>query len=226
MTIKTIRVFLADDHSLFRSGIRLLVERMVGVEIVGEASNGREIFERIGPARPDVVLMDIAMPELNGLDATTRIMRELPRVKVIILSMYATPDYIVKALQSGASGYLLKDAATDELEQAIRAVVRGETHVTSAVSKAEITDYLQRTYDRRRSDIGPSRQPKPLTLRQREILQLVAEGRTTKEIGIRLSLSENTVETHRRRLMQRLQVHDVAGLVRHAIRLGLVSFGL
>jgi DNA-binding NarL/FixJ family response regulator len=217
MAIKTIRVFLADDHSLFRSGIRLLVERMGGVEIVGEASNGREIFDHVGTVRPDVVLMDIAMPELNGLDATLRLVRELPRVKVIVLSMYATPDYIVQALRAGASGYLLKDAATSELEQAIKAVVRGETHVATTVSKREVADYLRRTQG------GETHREKPLTLRQREVLQLVAEGRTTKEISLRLSLSENTVETHRRRLMARLQVHDVAGLVRHAIRLGLIT---
>ena len=220
--MKSIRVFLADDHALFRSGIRMLVERMVGVEIVGEASNGRAVFEHLERLYPDVVLMDIAMPELNGLEATRRIVREFPRLKVIMLSMYATPDYVVQALRAGASGYLLKDAATSELETAIRAVARGEAHLTAAVSKTVVADYLRRIDDRSGEQIEETSPIKALTLRQREILQLVAEGRTTKEIGTRLSLTENTIETHRRRLMKRLNVHDVTGLVRYAVRIGLV----
>lgn len=220
--MKPIRVFLADDHSLFRSGIRMLVERMAGVEVVGEASNGREVVEHLDKVYPDIVLMDIAMPELNGLEATQRIVRQFPRLKVIVLSMYATPDYIVQALRAGARGYLLKDAATSELESAIRTVARGETHLTAAVSKSVVSAYLRRIEGREGSRDAGASPVKVLTLRQREILQLVAEGWTTKEIGVRLSVSENTIETHRRRLMKRLNVHDVTGLVRHAVRIGLV----
>lgn len=220
--MRPIRVFLADDHALFRSGIRMLVERMTGVEIVGEANNGRETVERLRTLHPDVILMDIAMPELNGLEATKRLVREFPRLKVIVLSMYATPDYVVQALQAGASGYLLKDAATSELELAIRTVARGEMHLAAVVSKTVVADYLRRISGHQRIESADIQAASPLTSRQREILQLVIEGRTTKEIAVRLSLSENTIETHRRRLMKRLNVHDVASLVRHALRLGLV----
>jgi DNA-binding NarL/FixJ family response regulator len=220
--MNAIRVFLADDHSLFRSGIRMLIERMAGVEIIGEASNGREVVERLRTLRPDVILMDIAMPELNGLETTKRLVREYPRVKVVVLSMYATPDYVVQALQAGASGYLLKDAATSELEQAIRTVARGDIHLANAVSKTIVADYLRRINGYKGEHLSDSRTIPMLTSRQREILQLVVEGRTTKEIAARLFLSENTIETHRRRLMQRLNVRDIASLVRQALRLGLV----
>jgi len=222
---KPIRVLLADDHSLFRAGIRMLLERMTDVEIIAEASNGREIFNLLKQIPTDVVIMDIAMPELNGLEATARVTREFPRVKVLILSMYATPDYVVQALRAGATGYLLKDAATAELELALRAIARGETHLTAAVSKTVVSDYLRRITGRGERTIEELSPAKALTPRQREVLQLIAEGRTTKEIAITLQLSENTIETHRRHLMERLGVHEVAGLVRYAIHLGLVTLG-
>ncbi|MGE0826520.1 MAG: response regulator [Candidatus Binatia bacterium] len=224
--MKTIRVLLADDHTLFRAGIRMLLDRMSGVEIAGEACNGREIFQILKSERVDVVLMDIAMPELNGLEATSRLAREYPWVKVIVLSMYATPDYVVQALRAGATGYLLKDAATAELEMAVRAVARGETHLAAAVSKTVVTDYLRRISGRGQGFTEEVSPAKALTPRQREILQLIAEGKTTKEIAAALNLSENTIETHRRHLMERLNVHDVAGLVRYAIHLGLVQTDL
>ena len=222
---KPIRVLLADDHALFRAGIRMLLERMPGVEIVAEASNGREIFSLLKQIPADVVVMDIAMPELNGLEATVRVTREFPRVKVLILSMYATPDYVVQALRAGATGYLLKDAATAELELALRAVARGETHLTAAVSKTVVADYLRRIAGKGERIVEEMSPAKTLTSRQREVLQLIAEGRTTKEIAVILQLSENTIETHRRHLMERLGVHEVAGLVRYAIHLGLVTLG-
>jgi DNA-binding NarL/FixJ family response regulator len=222
---KPIRVLLADDHALFRAGIRMLLERMTDVEIIAEASNGREIFNLLKQIPTDVVVMDIAMPELNGLEATARVTREFPRVKVLILSMYATPDYVVQALRAGATGYLLKDAATAELELALRAIARGETHLTAAVSKTVVSDYLRRISGRGERIIEEMSPAKTLTTRQREVLQLIAEGRTTKEIAVILHLSENTIETHRRHLMERLGVHEVAGLVRYAIHLGLVTLG-
>ena len=221
--MKPIRVLLADDHALFRAGIRMLLERMAGVEIVGEASNGREIFSLLKRIPADVVVMDIAMPELNGLEATARVTREFPWVKVLILSMYATPDYVVQALRAGATGYLLKDAATAELELALRAIARGETHLTAAVSKTVVSDYLRRISGKGERVMEEMSPAKTLTPRQREVLQLIAEGRTTKEIAAMLQLSDNTIETHRRHLMERLDVHEVAGLVRYAIHMGLVT---
>jgi len=220
--MKPIRVLLADDHSLFRSGIRMLVERMADVEIIGEARNGREIFELLKTLHPHIVLMDIAMPELNGLEATKRIVRDFPWMQILVLSMYATPDYVAQALRAGATGYLLKDAATSELEHAIKTVARGEIYVAAALPKPVVVDYLRRSKRAAKSQKEANSPDSSLTLRQREILQLVAEGKTTKEIGLRLSLSENTIETHRRRLMRRLNVHDVTALVRYAIRTGLV----
>lgn len=221
--MKPIRVLLADDHALFRAGIRMLLERMAGVEIVGEASHGREIFSLLKRIPADVVVMDIAMPELNGLEATARVTREFPWVKILILSMYATPDYVVQALRAGATGYLLKDAATAELELALRAIARGETHLTAAVSKTVVSDYLRRISGKGERIIEEMSPAKTLTPRQREVLQLIAEGRTTKEIAAMLQLSDNTIETHRRHLMERLDVHEVAGLVRYAIHMGLVT---
>jgi DNA-binding NarL/FixJ family response regulator len=218
--MKKIRVLLADDHTPVRAGLRLLLEMEAGVHIVGEASDGREAVRLSKTARPDVVVMDLSMPELNGLEATAQVTRECSQVRVLILSMYDTPDYVVQALRAGARGYLLKDAVPTELALAIRAVARGEVYLSSAVSNPVITDYLQRIEDR-----AATRDTRPATLltpRQREILQLIAEGRATKEIAARLQLSPNTIHTHRTQLMRRLEVHDVASLVRAALRLGLV----
>ncbi len=223
--MKTIRVLLADDHTLVRAGLRMLLQQMSGVQIVGEAGDGREALQLSKTSQPDIILMDLSMPRLNGLEATARVTRACPQVRVIILSMYDTPDYVVQALRVGAAGYLLKDAATAELELAIRAVARGETYLSAAVSKPVITDYVRRLSGKGRRGGGETSPAKPLTSRQREILQLIAEGRTTKEIATLLQLSPNTVETHRRRLMARLGVHDIAGLVRAAIRLGVIPPG-
>lgn len=212
--VKKIRVLLADDHALFRAGLRLLLRDVANVLIVGEASDGREALRLLKTACPDVVIMDLAMPGLNGLAATARVTREFPPMRVLILSMYATPDYVVRALRAGASGYLLKDAAPAELELALQAVARGEMYLSAAVSKTVITDYLRRLKNESKEtdqDMGV-----PLTCRQREILQLIAEGRTSKEIAVLLQLSTNTVATHRKQLMERLAV-------RAAFRLGIAS---
>lgn len=211
-----IRVLLAEDHSLVRAGIRGLLEKLDGIQVVAEAGDGHEALRLIEAHQPDVVLMDIAMPGLNGLEAAARVVKDFPKVRVIVLSMHANEEYIWQALRAGATGYLLKDADTPELELAIKAVVRGETYLTPAVSKQVVQDYIRRVG-------GEWSTLDLLTPRQREILQLIAEGHTTKDVAKRLNLSVKTVETHRAQLMERLDIHDVAGLVRYAIRTGLVS---
>ena len=219
-----IRVLLVDDHLLVRAGLRTLLEQMPGTGVVGEASNGREALDLIKANPPDVVLMDITMAEMNGLVATAQITHDFPHVRILMLSMHATKEYVTQALQAGASGYLLKDAAPTELELAIRSVMRGEKYLSPAVSTHVIADYLQRASGGTTNRAATERSSiTPLTLRQREILQLIAEGNTTKEIAAKLTLSVKTVETHRTQLMERLDIHDIAGLVRYAIRIGLVT---
>ena len=212
------RVLLADDHALVRVGIRSLLSTIAGFDVVGEAGTGHEAVELADQLRPHVVLMDIAMPGINGLDATARLVERHPEVRVIILSMHASEEYALQALRAGAAGYLLKDADLLELERAIVAVARGETYLSPAISKHVIADYKRRVAE----------QPEPidrLTPRQREVLRLIAEGLSTKEIAFKLGLSVKTVETHRAQLMERLEIRDVAGLVRFAIRSGLVDPG-
>jgi DNA-binding NarL/FixJ family response regulator len=218
-----IRVLIADDHTLVRAGMRALLEHVPDVEVVAEASEGREALHLIATQQPDVVLMDITMPGLNGLETTVRVAKEYPHVRVIILSMHAVEEYVLQALQAGASGYLLKNAATAELALAVKAVARGETYLSPAISKVVIAQYLQRTSGERDWSRVASTPYAQLTSRQREILQLIAEGHTSKDIAQRLHLSVRTIETHRTEIMQRLDIHDVAGLVRYAIRTGLVS---
>ena len=205
---KSISILLADDHALVRAGIRALVEQLPMVNVVGEARDGREALRLVKEYKPDLVLMDIAMPELNGLEVTARISKEFPDVRVIILSMYATEEYVRESINAGAAGYLMKRSAATELEQAITAVARGEKYFSPQVS-------TRVTKDR----IGIAR----LTPRQREILQLIAERHNTKDIAYILNISVKTVETHRAQLMERLAIHDVPGLVRFAIRARLVS---
>ena len=211
-----IRVLLVDDHQLLRAGIRALLQGLPGIEVVGEAGDGRQALELIRTHQPQVVLMGIAMPGMNGLEALARFTKESPKVRVIILSMHGTPEYVCRALRSGAAGYLLKDGVVAEVELAIRAAARGETYLTPAVSKHVIDSYMQ--------CLDASGNPLDLlTPRQREILQLIAEGKTTKEMAKLLHISVKTVETHRVQLMDRLGIHEVAGLVRFAIDHGLVQ---
>lgn len=214
--MKPVRVLLADDHTLVRAGLRKLLEAMPEVEVVGEASDGLALLALAGQLRPTLVLMDIAMPGLNGLEATARLARQSPDIRVLILSMHQNEEYVRQALRHGAAGYLLKDAAPMELDLAIRAVLRGETYLSPAVSRGVVSDYVQRL----RGEETPGTQ---LTPRQREVLQLVAEGHSTKEIARRLDLSVKTVDTHRSQLMKLLDIHEVAGLVRYAMRVGLIS---
>ena len=212
------RVLLAEDHALVRAGIRMLLEKLDGVEVVGEVRDGAAAVEAVVTHRPDILLMDIAMPGLNGLEAAARVRKECPDVRVIVLSMYTTEAYLQQALKHGAVGYLVKDAERSELELAIRTVMRGETYLTPAVAKFAVDAFRQRID----AEAGPLHK---LTPRQREILQLIAEGHTTKDIASHLKLGIRTVETHRAELMARLDIHDVPGLVRLAIQAGLVSSG-
>jgi len=213
--VSNIRLLLADDHTLVRAGLRALLQSVPGVEVVGEVNNGRDAVRQVAELHPNLVLMDIAMSELNGLEAAGRIVREFPGVRVIMLSMHATEEYVVQALRAGASGYLLKNAGAEELAKAIEQVAHGETFLSPAVSR-QVTEYIRR--------VGPEGSPlERLSPRQREILQLIAEGNTTKRIALALHISVKTVETHRSQLMEQLDIHDVAGLVRYAIRQGLVT---
>ena len=210
-----IRVLLADDHTLVRAGIRSLLEGLENVEVVGEAGDGQEAVRLAESLRPDVVLLDVGMPGLNGLDVAARLVIHDPSIRVLILSMHTSEEYVLRALRAGCAGYLLKGSAVAELEIAVRAVARGETYLSPAVSKHVMDDYVRRT--------GGATDPiDALTPRQREVLQLVAEGNTSKDIADRLGLSFKTVEAHRAQIMERLGLHDVAGLVRFAMRMGLV----
>lgn len=206
---------IVDDHTLVRAGIRMLLATMRNVEVVAEASDGSEALRLIEQHRPQVVLMDIAMKTLNGLDTTAKISAAHPGVRVLILSMHANEEYVLQALRAGAAGYLLKEAATAELEIALQAVSRGETYLSPPVSRAVVDGYVHRTAERQPED--------GLTPRQREILRLIAKGLGTKEIAFRLDLSVKTIETHRAMIMDRLGIRDVAGLTRYAIRSGLIS---
>lgn len=211
-----LRVMIVEDHALVRAGMRALLEKIDGIDVVSAVGDGWEAVKAVQTDAPDLVLMDIAMPELNGLDATSRIVKESPATRVILLSMHANEEYLQQALQSGASGYLLKGAELAELELAIKTVSRGESYLTPAVAKYAIEAY------RDKSD-GPTGPLAKLSMRQREILQLIAEGHTTKDIAQRLNVSVKTVETHRAHLMERLEIHDVPGLVRFAVRVGLIQ---
>lgn len=213
-----IRVVLADDHTLVRAGLRKLLESMLNVVVVGEAGDGLALLALADQLQPHLVLMDIAMPGLNGIEATARLTRTWPDIRVLILSMHQNEEYVRQALRQGASAYLLKDSAPMELDLAITAVLRGETYLSPAVSRGVVSDYVQRL----RNEQTPTQ---VLTPRQREVLQLIAEGQSTKDIARRLELSVKTVETHRSQLMKQLDIHDVTGLVRYAMRAGLVSSG-
>ncbi|MEW6305850.1 MAG: response regulator transcription factor [Verrucomicrobiota bacterium] len=214
--MSNIRVILADDHALVRAGIRSLLEKIPGVEVLGEANDGREAIELVTNLAPDAVLMDIAMSGLNGLEATARLTKEFPRIKVIMLSMHDNEHYVVQALRAGATGYLLKGAGAKELEQALKTVVNGATYLSPAISRNAVERLMEQPPEK-------SLSLDQLTPRQREILQLIAEGKSTKEIAGILKISAKTVETHRGHLMTRLGIYDVAGLVRYAIRTGLIE---
>jgi DNA-binding NarL/FixJ family response regulator len=208
----SLRVVLVDDHALVRAGVRSLLEAIEGVEVAGEAGDGHEALLLVERLRPRVAVVDIRLPGLNGLDVAARLATSHPDTRVLILSMHADEEYVRQALHAGAAGYLLKDASVPEFELALRAVSRGETYLSPAVSRLVVDDY------RRHKTPAPGLSP-----RQREVLQLIAEGHSTKEIAHRLGVSVKTAESHRFQIMARLEIHDVPGLVRYAIRIGLVG---
>ena len=211
-------ILLADDHHLVRAGLRSLLEEVEGTRIVGETANGREAVALAASLRPDIVVMDISMPELNGIEATARIRAEAPATRVLVLSMHSSEDFVRRALAAGASGYLVKDSAPLELRLALEALARGETYVSSRVSGALLSSLRGN-----RATAPGTPAIELLTTRQREILQMIAEGKSTKEIAFILAVSTKTVETHRAAIMQRLGIRDIAGLVIFSIRNNLVA---
>ena len=209
------RVLLADDHTLMRAGVRALLDELPGCEVVAEAGDGYEALELLRQHRPDVALMDIDMKRMNGLEAMAAAKRVFPHLHVIMLSMHSEKQYVMQALRDGASGYLLKDAATVELELALTVVMKGDVYLSPGVSKQVAEGFVR--------EAETADPVALLTPRQREILTLVAGGHNTKEIAFRLGLSTKTVEAHRTQLMERLDIHDIAGLVRFTIRAGLIK---
>ncbi len=207
----SLRVLLADDHRIFRQGVRALLERE-GFHVVGEAADGHEAIQMAGNLTPDVAVVDLGMPLLNGLDAAREITRVSPRTRTILLTMHAEDPYVARALHAGIRGYVLKSQAAEDLVQAIREVARGAVYLSPGISETVVEAYLAKR------DLPPD----PLTPREHQVLQLVAEGKTTKEVAALLGVSVKTAESHRMRIMTKLDIHETAGLVRYAIRQGLV----
>ena len=212
-----IRVFQADDHLILREGIRSLLEKVPDIEIVGEAGDGIEAVAKVGTLVPDVVLMDIAMPRLSGLEATRQIKEKNPQIKVLVLTMYETDQYISQMLQSGASGYVVKTAAASELVSAVRAVHRGDVYLYPAIAQLLVTDYLEKV------KAGEENSHNRLTSREKEILKLIAEGKKNKDIASLLGIRSRTVQAHRTNLMDKLGAHDRTELVKYAVRKGMVA---
>lgn len=214
---KTIRVLLVDDHTILRQGLRRLLESERGVEVVGEAKDGREAVERARELSPDVIVMDLAMPALNGLDATRRILKSNPDARIIVLSMYIDDDYVKQALEAGVAGYLMKDAPASELVRAVRTVAGGENVFTPQIPQSTIERYrAMRDPEARRGSIE-------LTHREREVLKLLAEGHTVKKVAELLHLSQKTVDTHKTNLMKKLDIHNRVELVKYAINKKIIQ---
>jgi two-component system, NarL family, response regulator NreC len=213
-----IRILLGDDHTVMRQGLRKILESHRDWEVVAEVSDGRDAVQKAATAQPDVAILDISMPLLNGIEATRQIARKVPGVRVLILSMHSAEEYIVQALKAGASGYLLKDAADTDLIRAVAAVAAGKSFFSPAVSRVMLDDYLRHLANRGIADRFDS-----LSEREREVFQLVAEGHTNKEIAELLFVSPVTVETHRAHILQKLDIHSTAELVLYAVRRGVIS---
>jgi two-component system response regulator NreC len=211
--MKRIRILLVDDHAVVRQGFKMILTAQSDMEIVGEAGNGREAVEQAEQLKPDIVIMDVAMPELNGIEATRRLAASTPHARVIALSMHKDSVYVREILRAGARGYLLKDSGAGDLVSAIRAVASGESYLSPAVSNAVLDDY--RKHVTNPIDL--------LSSREREVLQMLAEGKTNKEIAVVLNLSVYTVDAHRGRIMEKLNVHSINELVRFAVRNGLID---
>jgi len=215
-----IRVLLAEDHTIVRKGLRSLLDAEAGIEVVGEAGDGREAVRKVQQLSPDIVVMDIAMPGLNGLEGTRQIRKRFPEVKVVILTMHTDEEYILQILASGASGYVVKQAAPRELVSAIQSVHRGGSFFSPSISKKIVEGYI-----RQAEATVEANSYQKLTEREREVLQLIAEGHSTREIGQLLHISGKTVETHRAHLTDKLDIHSVAELTQYAIRKGVISLG-
>lgn len=213
--MSTIRVLIADDHLILRAGLRTLLEATAGIEVAAEAKSGKEAIALTREHKPDVVVTDIGMPDIDGLQATEAIKQEMPQVKVVVLSMHDSADFVDRALRAGASGYLVKDAVAEELHLAIRAVAGGGTYLSPSISQHVLDRYLQSAGSPARGEL--------LTPRQREILDLIGAGKSTKDIAYQLKLSIKTVETHRAQIMQRLGVRNATNLILEATRRGLIS---
>jgi two-component system response regulator NreC len=211
----SIRIILADDHAIVRSGLARLLQQQEGMEIVGQADNGISAVALVKQLSPDVVVMDIGMPDLNGIEATRQIVKESPRIKVIGLSMHSSKKYIREMFKAGASGYLLKNCSFEELTEAINVVIAGKTYISPSISTAVIGDYISGAVDDKSSVFAV------LTEREREVLQLLAEGKTTKQIAERLHISSKTVEAHRLKIMHKLDIDNIAQLTKYAIQEGL-----
>ena len=211
--MKRIRILLADDHAVVRQGFRMILSAQADLEIVGEAGNGREAVELAASLRPDVVVMDVAMPELNGIEATRRMAEAAPHARVLALSMHKDSVYVREILRAGARGYLLKDSIDSDLVNAVRAVAKGEGYLSPGVSDAVLSDYRKHVTDP--LDL--------LTSREREVLQMIAEGKTNKEIASALNLSVYTVDAHRGKIMEKLNLHSIGEMVRFAVRNGLID---
>jgi len=217
ITKKIINVFIADDHAVVRDGLQLLIESQPDIKVTGSAADGRQTVAEVQKHCPEVVLMDIAMPELNGIEATRQILKECPSTRVIIVSMYATTEHIYQALQAGALGYILKESAGVEVVNAIRAVVLGKRYLSKKIDSIMVDNYIYMHQSASKSPL------ESLSPREREVLQLVVEGKSSVEIASVLSLSPKTVETYRSRLMQKLGINDIPGLVKFAIQHGITN---
>jgi two-component system, NarL family, response regulator NreC len=213
-----VRIVLADDHTVMRNGLRLLLERQPHLQVVGEAADGRQAVALSEQAHPDVVIMDIAMPNLNGIEAARQIVSHSPRTAIAILSMHSDESYVIRALKAGARAYLLKDSAEADLLAAVRALTEGKSFFSPAISKILVEDYMRQLESRGAEDTYEL-----LTNREREILQLLAEGRTNKEVASMLNLSLYTVETHRTHILQKLNLHSVPELILYAVRKGIIA---
>ena len=216
--VKQIRILLADDHTVMRRGLRLLLESQPGFVVVGEASDGRQAVEQTEVTKPDVVVLDIAMPNLNGIEAAQRITSLLPHTAIVFLSMHSDESYVLRALKAGAKGYLLKDSAEGDLIEAIKAVSQGKAFFSAEISRMLVEDYMREIRTR-----GIEDSYELLTSREREILQLLAEGKSNKDIAALLNLSLYTVETHRRNLQDKLNLHSFAELILYAVRKRVIS---
>jgi two-component system response regulator NreC len=216
--MKKVRLLIADDHKIFRQGIKKLLEEEQDLQVVGEAADGREVVKKATELKPDIILMDIAMANLNGLEATKQIKKVLPESKIIMLTMHKNEEYVLQSFQAGASGYILKEGAVEELVSAIRSIYADKSFLSPTVSKTLVDAYL------RKMETGKTETPFDLlTDREREVLQLIAEGFTNREVAKQLFISVKTVEAHRAHIMQKLNIHDIAKLVKYAIQKGLVD---